>query len=92
MTRKRDVRIQDFVASFGCFNCAGLPQSVSPHLSRPSNKVAEGNQRVYCSVQDDFYLQPIFFYVPLLALLLEPQSGDGGVASSEDLSKVQTFS
>ena len=44
---------------------------------------------VYRRLQDDFCLQPFWVYRPLLALLLEPGRGVGGVASSETLAAVQ---
>jgi hypothetical protein len=49
--------------------------------------LARYRRRVYLSVQDEFFFQPLRVYLPLLALLLGPGRGLGGVASSERLKR-----
>lgn len=52
-------------------------------------KLASYWRGVYLQLQDDFRLQPFWVYRPLLALLLEPGRGVGGVDSSEPLAPLQ---
>src|SRR5579859_2964624 len=71
-----DARIQIFVAcsfSFSAFKWK--------FASAQPKAVAAFGGAVYCHSQDDFYLQPVFVYLPLLA----HNSGLGGVTSSEPL-------
>lgn len=87
-TRKSYAWIQDFVVWVCGFSLRIVPRKpINPHLL-PS-PVADAHPAVYLLSQDVFCLQPFFVYVPLLALLLEPHSGHGGVASSERLPSLQ---
>ena len=74
--------------SFGyqrAFQCTPRP-AARPIWSPPA--VAIAHRPVYCRSQDDFFLQPIFIYLPLLA----HNSGLGGVASSEPLHSLRALS
>ena len=90
-TRDQDARIHESVVSgdaVASHNSGIFSQIRRFFLYR---QLAGYWRGVYLFDQDDFYLQPLRVYVPLLALLLGPGRGIGGVASSERYVEFRRF-
>ena len=85
MTRKHDARIHEFVVLRIKLSLQDSDENRLSCSKFPQRQLAGYWRGVYLLFQDDFFLQPLWIYVPLLALLLGLGRGIGGVASSDRL-------